>query len=141
MRFRSGGIHKGRFDDRNDRRGGGGRGRGGDRGGDRRGGRGDRRGGRGDRRGGDKEDRLPKDKDAAKDKLDEQLLKFQQKHGINTEAFTQAHEAAKATKLDTQLQEFMAKAKQTKEEAPRVVVEEAGNPEITAETRQVTEAK
>ena len=63
------------------------------------------RGGKKDHR---REDRLPKDPKAAQDKLDEQLLRFQQKHGVNVDQLQKLQQS----KLDAQLKEFMEKAKE-----------------------------
>ena len=49
-----------------------------------------------------------------KDRLDEQLMKFNQRNGGNVEIFQQA----KANKLDEQLQAFMEAAKTTKDAQP-----------------------
>ena len=46
--------------------------------------------------------------------LDDQLIAFQQKRGINVEGFEQK----KKERLDQQLKDFMTKAQENKEEAP-----------------------
>ena len=88
-----------------------------------RGSKGDRRG-RGGLKRRDDSERVPKDPAAVQQILDEQLLRFQAKHGINTEHNTEQIQKLQQNKieqrknrLDNQLAEFMAKAKQQKEQA------------------------
>ena len=56
--------------------------------------------------------RLPKDPAKAKETLDEQLVKFQQKRGINSDEY----EKQKKLKLDSQLRDFMEKSKSAAEQ-------------------------
>ena len=69
----------------------------------------------------DKRDRPPRDpaklkewQEKEKDRLDEQLMKFNARTGGNTDIFKQSQ----TNKLDDQLQAFMEAAKDTKEAQP-----------------------
>ena len=71
---------------------------------------------------------------AAQEKMDEELMRFQQKHGINTDQIKNLQK----NKLDTQLAEFMAKAKQQKEATATEAVAAPAKEEEAP--REVTEA-
>ena len=78
-----------------------------------------------------KAERLPKDPTKAKEILDNKLIEFQLKQGINTEQL----EARKKAKLDDQLKQFMSKAQEQKQPG------DESKPAAEETTRQVVEGK